>query len=100
MKSISIAGDERSLSSATPGWMRDSARAFTSRGLNLCVRVSISDGTVDLLLSTPGCNDRARGHRELNNEEQKIIDLWVNRGLDQIDVNIDQLIAFVSEIKA
>lgn len=99
MKSISIAGDERPLSSATSGWMRDSVRALTSRGMEVCVRVSISDGAVDLLLSTPGCNDRARGRRDLNNEEQKIIDRWVKRGLDQIDVNIGQLIAFVNEIK-
>lgn len=95
---ISIAGDERPLSSATAGWIRDSVRALASRGMPVCVRVSISDGSISLLLSTPACHDRGRA-RELNNEEKKIIDLWMKRGLDQADVNEGQLIAFVNEIK-
>jgi hypothetical protein len=98
VRTISIAGDERPLATATVGWIRDSVRALTSRGMPVCVRVSISDGSLNLLLSTPGCNDHGRA-RELNNEEKKIIDLWMKRGLDQADIDEGQLIAFVNEIK-
>lgn len=66
--------------------------------MSVCVRVAISDGSINLLLSTPGCNDHGRP-RELNSEEKKIIDRWMKRGLDQPDVDEGQLIAFVNEIK-
>jgi hypothetical protein len=99
MATITIGGDERELGQASAGWIRDQVRALRSRGMPVCVQVSIHSELINALLSTPACAPSNPATREPNAEERRILDLWRKRGMDSEDFDVGQLIAFVNEIK-
>jgi hypothetical protein len=99
MTTITIGGNERELGQASDGWIRDQVRALRSRGMPVCVQVSIHSGLINVLLSTPACGRSNPATRKPNAEERRILDLWHKRGMDGDDFDVGQLIAFVSEIK-
>jgi|SRR4030095_4590824 hypothetical protein len=99
MTTITIGGNERELAQACASWIRDEVRALRSRGMPVCIQISIHSGPFNLLLSTPACPSSDPATREPNTEERRILDLWHTRGMSNDDFDVDQLIAFVNEIK-
>lgn len=63
----------------------------------VCVRATIRDDDVNVLLSTGACS-RAGGGRPANRKERRIIELWDKRGLNDHEIAPGQLNAFLSEI--
>jgi len=99
MTTISIGGNETDLAHTNASWIRDHVRALRSRGMPVCVQVSIHSGPINVLLLTPACSPSNPARREPNIEERRILDLWHKRGMDDDDFDVGQLIAFVNEIK-
>lgn len=62
-----------------------------------CVRVQIKKAGLDLHLATPGCGAGAGGGRTPEPAEQRIIDLWQERGLSQPHLTGGNLIAFLKQ---
>lgn len=98
-KRIAIGGIERDVSDASPSWIREHVLALRSRDMDVCVKVSIRAGSLNIGLSTPACSATRFSDRDPNPEEQRILDLWHKRGMDKNDFEIGQLVAFLNEIK-
>ena|ERR1043166_9196071 len=100
MKTITIGtAPPREFRDATGGWIHDQVAALLSRGLSVCVRVQIKTDSVNVAFATPGCGPTQSADREPNPEEQKLVDLWRRRGLNNADFEIGQLVAFIDEAK-
>ena len=98
-KQIAIGDANRDFSDATPSWIREHVLAFRSRNIPVCVKISIKTDRLNIGLSTPACPASGFSERDPNPQEERILDLWRKRGMDQDDFEIGQLIAFLNEIK-
>ena len=65
----------------------------------VCVRVQIKTESVNVGFSTPGCGASRSADREPNVDEQRLVDLWRKRGLNEENFEVGQLIAFINEVK-
>lgn len=99
MKTITIGDAQHDLDSVSGGWIQDHVRALQSRGMAVCVHVQIKSGLIDIAFATPGCGPTQSSDREPTRDEQRILDLWHKRGLNQLEFDTGQLIAFVNETK-
>lgn len=99
MIKVYIDGNDRVLDQVTQSWLRESIERRRTAGENVCVRVSIQSGGLNLTLGTPACASAGGGGRPPTPQEQKIFDLWAKRGLNSDDFIVGQLSAFLSEIK-
>lgn len=100
MITIKIGQEERHIDEAYPDWINRQITARRAAGENVCVRVKISDGEVDLLLSTPSCGAGAGGSREARPREREVLDLWRQRGLNDEKFTGDELVAFLRQMKS
>lgn len=55
MVTIKIGGSERNFNEVTEDWIHQQINRCYADGLNMCVKVSIKQGPLDLLLTTPEC---------------------------------------------
>lgn len=100
MIKVYIDGSDRTLDQVTQSWLRDEIESRRKAGENVCVRVSIQSGSLNLTLSTPPCAAGGGGSgRAPTPQEQQIFDLWAKRGMNRNDFIVGQLSAFLSEIK-
>jgi hypothetical protein len=97
---VSIDGVERTIDQVTPSWLREEIESRRNAGKNVCIRVTIKSGSLDLILATPACaSGGGGGGRAPNSDEKKLFELWTKRGMDSNDFNVGQLNAFLNEIK-
>jgi hypothetical protein len=99
MTRVSIDGIERTSEQVTPSWLREEIESRRKAGKNVCVRVTIKSGSLDLILGTPACASGGGGGRAPTPQEKELFDLWAKRGMNSNDFNVGQLTAFLSEIK-
>ena len=100
MVRIKIGHSERPATEASPSWIREHLDQAQRSGEPICVRVFIKSGSLDLVLSTPGCGSGGGGGgRAPNVQEREIFDLWAKRGLDSGDFSFGQLNAFLKQVK-
>ena len=65
-------------------------------GQDVCVRVRIQ-GPVELSLASAGCGG-AGGGSVLTADQQRVVDLWVDRGLAKADFMGGHVIAFLNQL--
>ena len=99
MTTIRIGGNETDLAHASASWIRDQVRALRSRGMPVCVQVSIHSGPDQCFAVDASVRHIQSPGREPNIEERRILDLWHKRGMRSDDFDVGQLIAFANEIK-
>lgn len=100
MIAVEISGDEtRENDEITVEWL---AKAFNARGLRtnlICVIVRIQHENVKLNLLTGACAPTGGSEIEkFNNEEQKLIHLWMEHGLDQNSFPFGKLVSFLKNL--
>lgn len=95
---VSVGGSERPLDQVTPSWLREQIEDRRAAGENVCGRVRIQSGSLNLTLSTPACSSGVGG-RPRTPQEKEIFDLWEKRGMNSHDFNVGQLNAFLNQIK-
>ncbi len=96
---VKIGGEERRIDEVDPHWINQQINARRNAGESVCVRVTIADGEVDLLLSTPNCETGAGGSRQARPRELEVLDLWKQRGLTEEDFTGGGLVAFLQQVE-
>lgn len=97
MVQVTIGNETRELNDANPQWINEQIGNRRSEGSNVCVRVKIDKGNLDLTLSTLGCGGGGGG-RMPKAEESECLDLWNKLKLNTEDFTSGNLIAFLNNL--
>jgi len=84
---------------ADESWINQNVNGRRSDGIMVCVQVRIQEGGADLALATPGCSSGFGGGRPPNALEQRIIDLWNERGLNAAGFTGGNVVAFLHQLR-
>jgi len=99
MIKIRIEDTERDLDSVDESWINQQINRRQADGLSVCVRITIMEGDLDMILSTPTCRSRGGGNRPPRPHEKTVLDLWNQRGLNEADFSGGNLIAFLKQLR-
>lgn len=99
MIKIKIATEERPLDSVDEQWINLQINRRRAEGQSVCVMVTIQEGDLDLILSTPNCARSGGGTRPARPKEREVLDLWNQRGLNNADFTSGNLVAFLKQLK-
>lgn len=99
MVRIWIGGAERELGSVKESWINQQINRRQADGLSVCVRVTVKEGDLDMILSTPTCQAGVSGSRPPRPRERTVFDLWNQRGLSDTNFTGGNLVAFLKQLK-
>lgn len=100
MVTVRIGDLEKSLEEAEPHWITQQINRRREDDItSICVQVIIREGSVDMILSTPGCGGGGGRPRQLRPEEREILDLWQKRHLNEDEFTPGNLVAFIQQLK-
>ncbi len=100
MISLTIGNSQRRLASRSDieeNWINQQINGRRADGQTVCVRVLIEHGPVNLSLGSAGCPGGGGGG-SLGREEQRIVDLWLERGLGLTDFAGGNVVAFLHQL--
>jgi hypothetical protein len=98
VKRIRIGKAESDLDNASPGWIRQHVDDLRNQGQQVCVEITLHSGSVNMILSTPGCGATPGPRIEANRQEEKILALWKKERLNTDHFTTRELIDFVERI--
>ena len=99
MVTLTIGGAQRDLGSRADideSWINNQVNGRRADGEQVCVRVRVRTGGLDLTLASAGCGGGGGG-RGLTADEQRLVDLWVERGLSRLDFTGGNVVAFLNQ---
>lgn len=96
---VQIGGDERELATADEQWINQQINRRRADGQTVCVRVTVKEGDLSMVLSTPTCGGSGAGGRPPRPQEKEIFNLWNQRGLDDASFTGGNLVAFLKQLK-
>jgi hypothetical protein len=100
MIKIQIENEERKVTSNIDvQWINQHINLRQDEGQTICVRVTIKEGDLNMLLTTPKCGNMAGNNRRPSPEEDRIFDLWKKHGLRDENFNGANVVAFLSQLK-
>jgi hypothetical protein len=102
MIDVKIGGTEHSWTSAgqiDDGWVNGRIRELHATDNNVCVLVRIEQEQINLVLATPGCPAGDAYPRRLTTDEQHVVELWKDRGLEKRGFGPEQVIAFFRQLR-
>lgn len=101
MINITIGNETRSYNDADEHWITQQITRRRQDRVPACATVRILQGDLDLNLVTPGCSSGGSGGggRSLTHGEQKIVDLWLSRGLNDVNFAPGELVAFLKQLR-
>jgi hypothetical protein len=98
MIKIKIGEEERVLEDATEQWINQQINKRRADGISVCVRITIKERDLDLVLSTPTCINFGGGSgRPPTSRESKVFELWDQRGLSKPGFTGGNLLAFLKQ---
>jgi hypothetical protein len=80
-------------------WINQQINRRREDGLSVCVRVTIKEGDLDMILSTPTCGSGGGGGRPPRPHEKVVFDLWNRRGLNDAHFTGGNLVAFLKQLE-
>jgi hypothetical protein len=96
---VRINTDERDMTDAIDEqWINQQINRRRAAGETACVRVTLQEPGLNVLLTTPGCAGGG-GSRPPIGAEQAVIDLWRERGLDRSDFTGGNVVAFLKQLR-
>jgi len=96
---IKIGNNEpREFKDVSPDWINKQINLRRRDGVAVCVRVSIKQGSINMVLSTPGCQGGAGGDRSPNEQEKQIFGLWEKLHLNKESFTGGNLVAFLKQV--
>lgn len=96
---IRIGDEERDYASADEQWINQQINRRRADGQVVCVRVTVRESGLDMILSTPSCKTSGGSGRPPRPEEKRVFDLWDKRGLNDASFTGGNLIAFLRQLK-
>ena len=100
MVTLTIGSSQRNLGSRSDvdeSWINRQVNGRRADGEQVCVRVRIETSGLDLTLASAGCGG-GRGSGSLSADEQRLVDLWVERGLSKADFAGGNVVAFLHQL--
>lgn len=97
MNTIQIGTSQHNFCDVSESWIHQQVGQRQDDGQNVCARVTLNNGSVNLLLSTPQCSCAAGGGRRPNQKEAEIIELWNKLHLNEPHWTAGNLVAFVKQ---
>ena len=98
MVKIKIGTEERNLEEINSSWIAQQISRRRKDG-PVCVRVTIHDDAMNMVLSSGDCPRAGDGGRPPRPQETEIFDLWDKHGLNEADFPSGQLVAFIKRIQ-
>lgn len=99
MIKIRIADVEKELASADEQWINQQINRRRADGQTVCVMVTVHEGGLNMVLTTPTCGAGGSGGRLPRPEESKVFDLWKKRGLDDENFTGGNVMAFLKQLQ-
>ncbi len=96
---IRIGETEKEFGSADESWINQQINRRRAEGQTVCVRVTVHEGDLNMVLSTPSCVTSGGGGRPPSPREKELFDLWNQRGLNDTDFTGGNLVAFLKQLK-
>jgi hypothetical protein len=96
---VQIGDEERDLASADEQWINQQINRRRADGETVCVRVTINQGGLNMVLATPTCGPGSGGGRRPNHDEQRVFDLWDKRGLAKGEFTGGNVVAFLKQLE-
>lgn len=96
---IEIGNETRELNDADEQWINQQINMRRADGENVCVRVTIKEGELNMVVATPSCGGDGSGARPPTADESRIFDLWDKRGLSRQDFTGGNVIAFLAQLQ-
>ncbi len=96
---IRIGDMERELASADEHWINQQINRRRADGQTVCVRVTVHEGDLYMVLSTPTCGASGGGGRPPRPREKEVFDLWNHGGLNDADFTGGNIVAFLKQLK-
>jgi hypothetical protein len=101
MITVRIGTDEKDMSnSIDEQWINQEINRRRRDGETVCVRVTIHDADVQMMLSTPSCGGGGGAGRPPNVAEKEIFDLWAHRDLNQPGFTGGNVVAFLKQLRS
>lgn len=100
MVTLTIGGAQRDMDSRSDldeSWITSQVNGRRADGEQVCVWVRVRTGGLDLTLASAGCGGGGGGRR-LTPDEQRLVDLWVERGLSRSDFTGGNVVAFLNQL--
>jgi len=94
---ITINGTKENLATVSENWIIKQIKLRQDDGQIVCVIVEISDGSINISLSTGGCPSLGGGGRLPRPDERVFLEKWAEFGLNSSEVNWGHLIAFLKK---
>ena len=98
MIKVQIGDDEKYLQNLHEGWVNQQINRGRRGDEPVCVRVTINEPPIDMVLSTPGCPSGPGGSRALNTREREVFELWGKHKLNSSDFGGGNLLAFLRRV--
>jgi len=99
MITIKVAQEERQLDTVDEQWINQQINRRRADGQSVCVRVTVREGGLDMVLSTPNCAISVGAGRPPRPQEKEVFDLWNQRGLNDANFTSGNLVAFLKQLK-
>lgn len=100
MITLTIGNSQRRIagrSDVEEGWINQQVNGRRADGQTVCVRVLIEHGPINFTLGSAGC-PAGGGGGSLGREEQRLVDLWLERGLGRADFTGGNVVAFLHQL--
>ena len=99
MIKVQIEGIEKIFSELSVSWVHEQIKQRQRDGLSVCVRVFVTTGNIDLVLSSGECFSSGASNRRATKDECRIFDLWDDFQLKNVPINSGRVISFLQKIK-
>ncbi len=96
MVKIKIGPNERDIDGVDESWINKEVNRLRKEQGSVCVRVTIREGNMNVMFSTPDCPGSGGG--ALNRDEKKILDLWKKHRLSESDFHGGDVVAFLKQL--
>lgn len=103
MVTIKIGGIEMrfpGVSSVDENWINQEVNGLRRDGKPVCVRVTLHEGDVNIILTTANCvGNGLGGVRTLTKNEEDAFDLWEKLGLNNGEITGGKVVAFFKQVR-
>lgn len=99
MVKVQVGNEVRDWKEVDVHWLCNAINGRRDDKQPACVRVTVKEGPLDMILSTPGCGGGIGGSRAPNADEGEIISLWNKLHLNEPGFRCGNVQAFLVQLR-
>lgn len=97
---LEIGAAQRPVDRADEEWINQQIDRRRADGQTVCVKITVDQNGLNLMLSTPSCGARGPGGRRPRAREKEIFDLWAQAGLNDPQFTGADVLMFLKRLNA